>query len=85
MGWTTWLPSLVLNDADYATVTKNVIISTAPLAKPKTINPNINKNSNQYTILTVQEELQTLKKEFNLQEAVTTISVQSTVDSIEEQ
>ncbi len=34
--------ALVLNNADYATVTKNIVSSVAPLSKPTTINPKIN-------------------------------------------
>jgi hypothetical protein len=34
--------ALVLNDGDYATVTKNIITSLAPLNKPTTINLRIN-------------------------------------------
>jgi hypothetical protein len=47
----------------------------APLSKPTTINPKINKLSNPYEILILQEEMKTLQKEFKLQEAVTTIGV----------
>jgi hypothetical protein len=35
--------ALVLNNADYATVTKNIVSSVAPLSKPTTINQKINK------------------------------------------
>jgi hypothetical protein len=65
--------ALVLNNWNYATVTKNIVTSLAPLTKPTTINPNINKLSNPYVILTLQDEMKTLQKEFELQEAVTTI------------
>jgi hypothetical protein len=67
--------ALVLNDVDYATVTKNIITSLAPLSKPTMINPKINELSNPYAILTLREEMKTLLKEFKLQEAVTTIGV----------
>jgi hypothetical protein len=77
--------ALVLNDADYATVTKNIVTLAAPLSKSITINPKINKLSNPYEILTLQEEMKTLQKEFELQEAVTTIGVQRIVDSVKEQ
>ncbi len=59
--------ALVLDDADYATVTKNVVTSLAPLTKPTTINPKINKLTNPYEILTLQGEMKTLQKEFELQ------------------
>jgi hypothetical protein len=77
--------ALVLNDRDYATVTKNIITLLAPLSKRTTIIPKINKLSNPYEILTLQEEMKTLQKEFKLQEAVTTIGVQHIIDSIEKQ
>ncbi len=77
--------ALVLNDTDYATVTKNIITSLAPLTKPTTINPRIKELSNPYEILTLQEEMKLLQKEFKLQEAVTTIGVQRIIDSIKEQ
>jgi hypothetical protein len=34
--------ALVLDNADYATVTKNIVASSAPLSKPTTIKPKIN-------------------------------------------
>jgi hypothetical protein len=77
--------ALVLNDADYATVTKNIVTLSAPLTKLTRINPKINKLSNPYKILTLQEEMKTLPKEFELQEAVTTIGVQRIINSVEEQ
>jgi hypothetical protein len=46
--------ALVLNDADYATVTKNIVTLAASLSKPTTINPKINKHSTPYEILTLQ-------------------------------
>ncbi len=77
--------ALVLDDADYATVTKNIVTLAAPLSKPTMINPKINDLSNPYVILTLQEEMKTLQKEFKLQEAVTTMGVQCIIDSVEEQ
>ncbi len=77
--------ALVLDDLDYAMVTKNITPSLAPLSKPTTINPKINKLSTPYEILTLQEEMKTLQKEIELQKAVTTIWVQHIIDSIEEQ
>jgi hypothetical protein len=77
--------ALVLDDVDYATVTKNIVTLAAPLSKPTTINPKINKLSNPYVILTPQEEMKTIQKEFKLQEAVTTIGVQCIINSIKEQ
>jgi hypothetical protein len=54
--------ALVLNDADYAKVTKNIVTLAAPLSKPTMINPKINKLSNPYAIPTLQEEMKTLQK-----------------------
>ncbi len=78
--------ALILNNAEYATVTnKNIVTMLAPLIKLTTINPEINKQSNPYEILTFQEKMKTLQKEFELQEAVTTIGVQRIIDSVKEQ
>jgi hypothetical protein len=77
--------ALVLDDTDYATVTKNIVTLLAPLTKLTTINPKINKLSNPYEVLTLQEEMKTLLKEFKLHEAVTTIRVQCIINSVEEQ
>jgi hypothetical protein len=70
---------------DYVMVTKNIVTLAAPLSKPTTINPKINELSNPYEILTLQDEMKTLQKEFKLQEAVTNIGGQHIIDSIEEQ
>jgi hypothetical protein len=77
--------ALVLDNVDYAMVTKNLVTSLAPLSKPTTSNPKINELSNPYAILTFQEEMKTLLKEFKLPEAVTTIGAQRIIDSVEEQ
>ncbi len=77
--------ALIIYDAGYATVTKNIATLSAPLIKPTTINPNINAQSNPYEILTLQEEIKTLQKEFELQEADATIRVQCIINSVEEQ
>ncbi len=77
--------ALVLNNTDYAMVTKNIITLLAPLIKPTTINPKINKQSNPYEILTLHEEMKTFHKEYKLQKAVTTIGVQCIIDSVKEQ
>jgi hypothetical protein len=67
MGWPTWVPGSHLKDADYATVTKNIVTLVAPLSKPTMINPKNNQLSTPYEILTLQEEMKTLQKEFELQ------------------
>ena len=77
--------ALVLDDADYVMVTKNIITLVAPLSKLTMINPKINKLSTPYEIITLQEEMKTLQKEFELQEAVTTIGVQCIIDSVKDQ
>ncbi len=77
--------ALILNDTDYATVTKNSSLCQHRFTKPTTINPKINELSNPYAILTLQEEIKTLEKEFKLQESVTTIGVQCIIEIVEEQ
>ncbi len=78
-------PALVIDNADYAKVTKNIVTLLAPLSKPTIINPKINELSNPYAILTLQEEMKTLLKEFKFQEAVTSIGVQRIINCVEEQ
>jgi hypothetical protein len=46
--------ALILDNADHATVTKNIVTLPARLNKPTTINPRINKQSNLYEILTIR-------------------------------
>jgi hypothetical protein len=58
--------SLVLNNVDYATVTKSIVTLSAPLNKLTMINPRINKQSNPYEILTLQEKMKTLQENFEL-------------------
>jgi hypothetical protein len=48
--------ALVLNDADYAMVTMNIVTLLALLYKPTMINPKINELSNSCAILTLQEK-----------------------------
>jgi hypothetical protein len=57
--------ALVIGDADYATVTKNIITLVAPLSKPTTINPKINKLSTPYEILTLQDKMKLSRKSLN--------------------
>ncbi len=45
----------VLNNADYAKVTKNIVTLLVPLSKLTMINSKINELSNPYAILTLQE------------------------------
>jgi hypothetical protein len=57
--------ALILDDADYATVTKNIVTLAAPLSKPTTIYPKINGLSTPYDIQTLQKEMKTLQKSSN--------------------
>jgi len=77
--------ALVLDDADYSSITKEKITSTTPVNQPDTINKGITAASTPLEILTFQEETKKLQKEFDLQEAVTNIGVQCIIDSVEEQ
>ena len=77
--------TLVLDDADYLSITKAKIASTKPVNQPDTVNKGITAASNPLEILTFQEETKKLQKEFDLQEAVTNIGVQRIIDSVEEQ
>jgi len=52
---------------------------------PDTINKGITATSTPLKILTIQEEVKTLKKEFDLQGVVTNIVIQHIIDSVEEQ
>jgi hypothetical protein len=58
--------ALVLDDADYATVTRNTVTLAASLSKLTRINKKINKLSTPYEILTLQEEMNTLQEAFAL-------------------
>ncbi len=77
--------ALVLDDVDYLSITKAKITSTKPVTQPDAINKGITATSTRLEILTFQEETKELQKEFDLQEAVTNISVQCIIDSVEEQ
>ena len=77
--------ALVLNDADYSSITKAKIISTKPVNQPDTINKGITASSTPLEILTFQEETKKLQKKFDLQEAVTNIGVQGIIDCVKEQ
>jgi hypothetical protein len=74
----------VIDDADYAMVTKNIITSLVPLNKPTTINLRITKQSNRYEILTLQEEMK-LSRKSSSSRRHTTIGVQRIIDSIKDQ
>ncbi len=61
--------ALVLDNADYSSITKACITSTMPVTQPDTINKGITATSTPLKILTFQEETKKLLKEFDLQEA----------------
>ncbi len=77
--------ALVLDDADYEIITKAVVKCTTRLGKPASVNPKKNDTRSQLNLLTLQAETKKLQKEFDLQEAITTIGVQRIIDSVEEQ
>ena len=72
--------ALVLDEADYSSITKAKISSTKPVNQPDTINKGITATSTPLEILTFQEETKKLQKEFGLQEAVTNIGLQCIID-----
>ena len=55
------------------------------LIKPVSIKPKIDDKLSPYKILTLQDKWETLQKEFDLQEAVTSIGVQRIIKCVEEQ
>jgi hypothetical protein len=73
---------LVLDNMDYSTITKMRVTSTTPVTQPDAINKGITATSTPLEILTFQDETKKLQKEFDLQEAVTNISIQRIIDSI---
>ena len=77
--------ALVLDDAEYALITKNVIKTADAFIKPVSINPKIDDKLSLYKILTLQDEWKTLQKEFDLQEAVTSIGVQRIIECVQGQ
>jgi hypothetical protein len=77
--------ALVLNDVDYATITRRAVTSTACLVQPQAVNPAIKDDTPQRKLLRLQANTKNLQKAFNLQEAVTNIGVQCIIDSVEEQ
>jgi hypothetical protein len=81
MGWPTWVPGSCPQQPRLCHVhQEHCHFVSIALQTNK-----INELANPYAILTLQEELKTLLKEFELQEAVTTIGVQCIIDNIEEQ
>ncbi len=77
--------ALVLDNANYSSITKARIPSTTPITQLDAINKGITATSTPLKILTFQEKTKKLQKEYDLQEAVTNIGVQHIIDSIKEQ
>jgi hypothetical protein len=77
--------ALVLNNADYSSITKACVTSTMPVTQPDAINKGITATSTPLEILTFKEETKKLQKEFDLQKAVINISVQRIIDSAKDQ
>jgi hypothetical protein len=50
------LLALILDDAEYALIAKNVIKTAGALIKPVSINPKIDDTSSPYEILTLQDD-----------------------------
>ncbi len=77
--------ALVLNDVNYATVTRWAVTSTARLVHPPAVNPAIKDDTPQRKLLRLQANMKNLWMALDLQEAVTNIGVQCIIDSVEEQ
>ena len=57
--------ALVLDDADYATITKGTVTSTAPIARPNAVNKKITSTSTSLKI-PMHQETNKLLREFDL-------------------
>jgi hypothetical protein len=77
--------ALVLDNVDYEIITKVVVNSTTCLGQPALVNSKINNTTSQLDLLTLQAKTKRLQKDFNLQEAITTIGMQCIIDSVKEQ
>jgi hypothetical protein len=77
--------ALVLDDTEYAIVTRGTVTSTNWINQPPAIHPNINDQTAGRELLCLQAKSKQLQWAFDLQEAVTNISVQRIIDSVEEQ
>ena len=76
---------LVLDDADYAIVTRGVVTATNRVDQPPAVHPNIDDQSTQRKLLRLQAETKNLQTAFDLQEVVTNIGVKRVINSVEEQ
>ncbi len=79
------LLALVLDNTDYNSITKLTTQTTRLVTQPDAVNQGITDQSTPFKILTLQAEMKTLQKEFDLQEAVINIRVQCIIDCVEEQ
>jgi uncharacterized membrane protein YgcG len=77
--------ALVLDNVDYEIITKAVVKITTRLGQPALVNPKNNDTTSQLDLLSLQAKTKRLQKEFDLQEAITTIGVQCIIGSVEEQ
>jgi hypothetical protein len=77
--------ALVLDNVDYTTVTHQAVKLTDRLVQPPAVNPAIKNDTPQRKLLCLQAETKDLQKAFELQEAVTNISVQCIINSVDEQ
>ncbi len=79
------LLALVLDNTDYKSITKLTTQTTALVTQPDAVNQGITNQSTQLEILTLQAEVKTLQKEFDLQEAVINIGAKRIIDCVEEE
>jgi hypothetical protein len=77
--------ALFLDNVNYPTVTRWAVTFTDRLVQPLAVNPAIKDDTPQRKRLRLQADTKNLQKAFNLQEAITNISVQRIIDCIEEQ
>jgi hypothetical protein len=77
--------ALVLDDLDYATVTRRAVTLTDGLFQPPVVNPAIEDDTPQHELLRLQADTKNLQMAFDLQEAITNNGVQCIIDCVEEQ
>ncbi len=76
--------ALVLDDVDYATITRWAVTSPARLVQPPSVNPAIKDDTPHCELLHLLADTKDLQKAFDLQEAITNTGVQCIIDSVEE-
>jgi hypothetical protein len=77
--------TLVLNDVDYATITRQAVTLIARLVQPPAVNPAIKNDTPQCELLGLQADTKNRQKVFDLQEAITNIGLQRIINRVEEQ